>query len=84
MGLIQHISNLIINALRTCINDFFENQEDLHWVHRPQNEIVIRVPMVVKVESPQLAFVQQCRYNMFNIGSRKVVPQIHQRLRLRP
>ena len=59
MGLVEHIRNRRRCLAIVAIDQLMENQEELEWVCRTNDKVVIRVATVIEVEPAETAFIEK-------------------------
>ena len=84
VGLVEHIRNRRRCLAIVAIDQLVENQEELEWVCRTYDKVVIRVATVIEVEPAKTAFIEKRRDDVFDVCVVPMMPGVHEDLRVWP
>ena len=88
----QDLSLMMLIAL-DLIQDFYNfhqaqhfalviDQEEFEWIYAPYHQVIIRIAVTIKMKAAHFSFIHQESHDLFNIGTKRVVAQVDQHLRL--
>ena len=84
VGLVKHIRNRRRSLAIVAIDQLMENQEQLEWVRRTDNEVVICVATIIEVESAEAAFIEKRRHDVLDVCVVSMMPGVHEDLGVWP
>ncbi len=73
MALVEHERDLAVRAEAAAADDLVEDPEQLEWVGRSDDQVVVGVEARVEVERAEPAEAQQLRHDELDVGARRVV-----------